>query len=140
MRPLPAASEVIHPAPPQTSKRGGYGKSNLCGILISPPTAGKTVGHFEYSESAQKRKRRARKVIKTFRTLIGAQAIFHFSRAGPSRSPANAGKFEIRNSADGHNTPFRALLNQLKRTTLTTYAMQLLRLPTGQRPDHGLSP
>lgn len=79
MRPLPAASEVIHPAPPQTSKRGGYGKSNLCGILISPPTAGKTVGHFEYSKSAQKRKRRARKVIKTFRTLIGAQAIFHFS-------------------------------------------------------------
>lgn len=29
--------------------------------------------------TGQKRKKRARKVIQTFRTLIGAQAIFHFS-------------------------------------------------------------
>ena len=66
MRPLPAASGVIHPVSPQTSKRGGYGRAGLCGTLISPPTTGKTVGHFEYSKSAQKRKRRARKVIKPF--------------------------------------------------------------------------
>ena len=35
VRPLPVAFEVIHPVPPQTSKRGGYVKSDLCGILFS---------------------------------------------------------------------------------------------------------
>ena len=40
------------PCAPANLKPGGYDKSDLYGILISPPTAGKTVGHFEYSKSA----------------------------------------------------------------------------------------
>lgn len=132
MRPLPTASEVIHPAPPQTSNRGRHGKSDLCGILFFPPAAGKTIGHIEYCENIQKCKKRVRKVIKTFRTLIRVQAIFHFSpqaKVIPRQAPVSL-KSEIQ--PIGIVRPLERSLNRLKRTTLTTYAMQLLCLPTGK--------
>ena len=90
--------------------------------------------------TGQKRKKRARKVIQTFRTLIGAQAIFHFSPQAQvvlRQTPVSL-KSEIQPMDIAR--PLERPLNQLKRTTLTTYAMQFLRLPTGQRPAHGLSP
>ena len=36
-------------------------------------------------------------------------SILPFLPVGPSHSPADAGQFEIRNSADGHGMPLRAL-------------------------------
>ena len=57
VRLLPAASEVIHPVPPQTSKRGGYGIADLCGILFSWLTAGRAVivlGGAKLSENTKK--------------------------------------------------------------------------------------
>ena len=74
--PLPPAFEVTHPVSPQTSKRGGYGIADLCGIRfpnrrLAGPLAVLVV------RKHLKMQKRVRKVIETFRTLIRAQASFH---------------------------------------------------------------
>lgn len=118
MRPLPTVSGVIHPAPPQTSKRGEYGKSDLYGILISLPTAGKTVGCAVCAKTSrtQKKSTKSHLARKTgnqpFVLLIRVQAFFHFWPFGYSHTPANASKFRNLNSANGHSNP----LERLKRT------------------------
>lgn len=130
--PLPTASEVIYPAPPQTSKRRGYGKSGLCGILFSHRRLARPSAVLVRHENIPKGKKRVRKVTKTFRTLIRAQTFFHFSpqaQVVPRYVPVNL-KSEIQ--PIGIVRPLERSLNRPKRTTLTTYAMQLLCLPTGK--------
>ena len=115
MRPLPTVSEVFHPAPPQTSKRGGS-RTTSCFLhsnyfpgrrLAGPPTA-------PGERSGSERKKGARKVCdlpgsqasKLFAPLLRAHNAFSILRPVGHRHSL-AMRQQIKNfiSANGHNTP-----------------------------------
>ena len=150
MGPLPAAPEVIHPVPPQTSKRGGcQSTASSCSLL---PRSRRRAGSrgcpgrsdsflklnfvFKTADKAAKGTKHQSNLKRrsTFRALVLSTSKFSFWPVGHSRPPASASKFRNRNSANGHSMPLRAPPHQLKRKTLTTYAMRVSPPLPGQRP------
>ena len=115
VRSLPTASEVVHPAPPQTSKRGGS-RTTSCFLynncfpgrwLAEPPTAPE-------ERLGSVRKKEARKVCdlpgsqasKLLAPLLRAHDTSSILRPVGQCHPL-AKRQQIKNfiSADGHNTP-----------------------------------